>query len=294
MNDHSKYAEGLALYVAGTLDQDRRRAIERHLAQCAECRSEVALWQQVAGQIVAANHELMAPPGSVERALAQVHPRRANIFRRAAELVSAQVLLVRSDLWLACAAIMAMGVIVATVVNDIAVLRMLAPMVAAASIAVIYGPENDPAIELTVATATSPWKILLARLTLVFGYNLVLGLVASGGMLLLVPAETVVRLILDWLCPMTLLSAAALLLALEMGTGNAILVTYLVWLVRFLPAPGIAQTFRLDNTSLLMNLLDYYRRFWTNPPLLLVLAAILVVGAVWLTSRTERHLPRWA
>ncbi len=292
-NDHSKYAEWLPLYVSGSLDEAERRAMASHLAQCTTCQSDLAVWQAVAQQVTAANSELAAPPMLAERALAQVTVRRVNLFRRAYQLLRAQAPLVRGDMWLASAAVMAIGVIVATIVKDVDVLRMLAPMVAAASIAVIYGPENDPALELTLATPTSPWKILLARLTLVFGYNLILALAASCVMLTLLPADTVARLILDWLGPMTFLSAAALVLALWMGAGNAILVTYLAWLARFIPDQEIGLNYRFD-ISLWVRLLDGYRQFWSSPLLLVALAIALVLGAGWLATRQGQHLTRWA
>ncbi len=293
MTDHSMYAEWLPLYVSGALAEEERRALARHLEDCATCQADLGLWRAVAEQVTAVNRTLAAPPALVDRALVQACAGRANLFRRAYQLVRAQAPLVRGDLWLASAAVMAIGVIVATIVKDAAVLRMLAPMVAAASIAVIYGPESDPALELTLATGTSPWKILLARLTLVFGYNLALALAATGGMLLFLPAETLSGLVLEWLGPMTFLSAAALVLAFWMGAGNAILVTYLAWLVRFLPDQEIARTYRLD-PSLFAAVLDAYRRFWSSPPVLVALALVLVVGAAWLAGRQGRHLRRWA
>lgn len=294
MDDHLQYAEWLPLYVSGALDDAQRRAIDSHLTQCPTCQSDVALWNQVARQVANANRDLIAPPQIVGRVLAQVRVRRVNLFRRAYELLRAQVLLMRGELWLASAAVMAIGVIVATIVDDVVVLEMLAPMVAAASIAVIYGPENDPALELTLATATSPWKILLARLTLVFGYDLMLALAASCGMLMFLPADAVARLILDWMGPMTFLSAAALVLALWIGTGNAIAVSYVAWLMRFLPGEEIAMNFRLGDMSLFTTVLDSYRQFWSSPLVLVLLAAGLVAAAGWLAGRQGQHLPRWA
>jgi Putative zinc-finger len=293
MDDHSQYADWLPLYVSGALDEAQHRTLENHLTQCSVCRSDVALWQQVAHQVADANRDLAAPPHLVERALAQARVRRANIFRRAYELVHAQVPLVRGEMWLASAVVMAIGVIVATIVHDAVVLQMLAPMVAAASIAVIYGAENDPALELTLATATSPWKILLARLALVFGFDLLLALAASGGMLMFLPANTVASLILGWLGPMTFLSAAALVLALWVGAGNAIAVSYVAWLMRFLPEQEIAANFRLGDISLFTTALDSYRQFWSSPLVLALLSVALVAAAGWLAGRQERHLPRW-
>ncbi len=296
MNDHSWYAESLPLYVSGALDEEQRRAVQDHLAHCPLCRSDLELWRATGAQVVETDQSISAPPNLADRALVRMHARQAplNVFRRAFELTRAQVPLVRSEMWLASAAVMAIGFIVATIVHDVAVLRMLAPMVAAASIAVIYGPESDPALELSLATATSPWKILLARLSLVFGYDLLLALAASLGMLVLLPAETVARLILDWLAPMTFLSAAALVLALWVGTGNAIIATYLAWAVRFLPAQEISNVLSSGERAIYLAFLDSYRQFWSSPPILIALAVALLFVAARLAGQSERHLPHWA
>ncbi len=294
MNDHSKYADQLPLYVSGALTAEERRATEKHLARCPICQSDLALWRAVGVQVTVANRDLLPPSDLVDRALGQADRTPRSFFFSAAQLLRAQVPLVRSDLWPASAAVVAIGMIVATIVHDVAILRMLAPLVAAASIAVIYGPENDPALELTLATATSPWKILLARLTLVFGYDFGLALAASLGMLAILPAETVARLILDWLGPMTFLSAAALLLALWIGTGNAILTTYAAWLLRFLPGRDIAERFQPGDISLIVELFDGYRQLWMNSLILVVLAAALLAGAAWLACRQEHRLPHCA
>ena len=55
-------------------------------------------------------------------------------------------------------------------------------MIAAACVSFIYGPENDLAYELALSTPTSPRTILLARLALVFGYNLGLVPIATLGL----------------------------------------------------------------------------------------------------------------
>lgn len=293
MNDHSKFAESLPLYVSGALDKTQRQDMERHLKNCPACRSDLALWQGVSRQIGDANRGVAAPPALADRALARLPAHTPNAFGRAYALVRAQAPLVRGEMWLASAAVMALGVIVTTIVKDVAAVRMLAPMVAAASISVIYGPENDPALEMTLATAVSPWKILLARLTLVFSYNVALALAASLGVLALLPADIVGNLILDWLGPMAFLSAGALVLSLILGTGNAILVTYLVWLARFVPGSDLARTFHFD-LNLLDSFLTSYRQFWSSPLLLVALATALVVLAGWLADRQEKNLPRLA
>jgi ABC-type transport system involved in multi-copper enzyme maturation permease subunit len=90
-------------------------------------------------------------------------------------------------MWPASAGIMALGIITVLLSKETAFLTFITPLVAAASLAAIYGPQNDPASELTMAAPISPWKILLARLTLVSGYNLLLALVSSVVLLAVIP-----------------------------------------------------------------------------------------------------------
>ena len=112
---------------------------------------------------------------------------------RATSLLHAQAYLVRREMWPASAIIMAISTVVTYLFGKTEVIYFIAPLVAAASLAAIYGPEHDPASELTLATPTSPWKVLLARLTLVHAYNLLLALAASLFLLLLIPPELLGR-----------------------------------------------------------------------------------------------------
>lgn len=308
MNPHATYHELLPDYVAGQLDKAQRQALESHLAGCAECQADLELWRGVAAEVSAAGRAASAPPALAERALEKIRgPRPAQnrtspvlLIRRAWLLLRSQAPLVRREIWPASAAVIGLGYLVALLSGELALLRALAPLVAAASLAVLYGPDHDPAGELALSTPTSPRQILLARLALVFGYDLALALAAS---LALLPALnggafgslTLGGLVLGWLAPMTFLSAAALLLSLWAGAANAITLTYLAWLVRFLPgaelnpppsaAPGPAQ---------IAQALEVYHRLWENPQLLLALAVLLLAAALWSTGRREPGIHHWS
>src|SRR5271170_8106939 len=43
MSAHEQFADDLALYALGSLDGSERQALEKHLAECASCRQELAL-----------------------------------------------------------------------------------------------------------------------------------------------------------------------------------------------------------------------------------------------------------
>jgi hypothetical protein len=171
---------------------------------------------------------------------------------------------------------MAMGTIVTYLLGNDEVIRFIAPLVAAASLAAIYGPEHDPASELTLATPTSPWKVLLARLTVVHAYNLALALAASLFLLVVIPPGLLGALILGWLGPMTFLSGLALLLSLWIGTSSSVAIAYGLWLIQF---PRFELSLAPSTTWLAV--VETYRQFWSSPLLLIGLGLLLLVIALW-------------
>jgi anti-sigma factor RsiW len=295
VNEHITIADLLPMYVSGALERWERQRVERHLAECAECKADLELWQAVSSEVVSANRQLAAPPMLAERVLARIHARRKtpSVFRRAVQLLQTQVPLVRQEIWPASLVVMVMGFGVALLSGHAYVVRVLSPLVAAASLAVIYGPEHDPAVELALATPTSPRQILLARLTLVYGYNLLLALTASLGLLVMVPVEMLGQLILGWLGPMTFLSALALVLSLWIGTANAVAIAYGAWLVQIMAGGMLISSEALTSLQV-MPLLAAYQQFWNSPLLLLALAAVLASWAVWRAGKQESTLLHWA
>jgi len=284
MNEHQGYEDRLPLYAAGQLKALERAEIEQHLHTCAECRADLEMWRAVGSEVAIRSSQISSPPGLAERALAHLHapsPLRRALLQ-ATSLLHAQAYLVRREMWPASAILMAISTVVTYLLGKTEVIHFIAPLVAAASLAAIYGPEHDPASELTLATPTSPWKVLLARLTLVHAYNLFLALVASLFLLLLIPPELLGRLILGWLGPMTFLSALALLLSLWIGTGNSIAIAYGLWLVQF---PNYGLVIETSKTPAWVELLEAYRQFWGSPPLLIGLGTLLLVIALWTVGR---------
>ncbi len=279
MTEHERVAELLPLYSARTLPEDKRQAVERHLQGCAACRADLKLWQMVGSEITASSARVTAPARLAEGAQARVRPLRA--LRRAGQLLQAQALLVQRELWPASAVVMALGVAVALLSRQQAVIYFLAPMLAAASLAVIYSPENDPCVELASATPTPASRILLARLTLVSGYNLLLALAASLVLLAGRPSQFFGTLVLAWFAPMTFLAALALVLSLWAGTANAVTVAYGLWVAQFLP-------FQANGAwalpSAWFSPFAAYQQFWHQPLALIVLAVFLLVLALWLVD----------
>ncbi len=284
MTAHTYFEEHLPLYAAGQLDGAQRAEIEIHLAGCPECRADLELWAAVSGEIHTANRPLAAPPALAEHALDQIHApnRLTSAFLRTWQLLRVQALLVRHEMWPASALVMLMGVVVALLADRVNFIYFLAPLVAASSLAMLYGPENDAAMELSLATPTSPWKILLARLSVVSGYNLLLSLGATLLLLFIAPPGLLGTIILGWLGPLTFLSALALLLSIWLGTNQAIAVAYGLWLLQYIPFAAIGPW--LDSPGL-ASAMAVYRQFWQSPLLLLLLSLFLIGLALWSANR---------
>jgi hypothetical protein len=90
---------------------------------------------------------------------------------------------------------------------------LLAPVVAAISIAYAYGPGLDPAWELAASCAVSDRMVLLVRTVVVFAVNAVLGLAASAA------SSSAAAVTFAWLLPMT--AVCALTLAMAVIARNA-------------------------------------------------------------------------
>jgi hypothetical protein len=207
-------------------------------------------------------------------------------------LLIGQAPVVRRELWPASAIVILIGVAVAYLLGDYMVIGVLAPLVAAAGLAVLYGPENDPAIELAMSCPTSLRQILLARVALVFGYNLLIALLASLVTKSLAPPGLLGSIILSWLGPMAFLSASALLLSIWIGANNAITLTYIAWMAQFVPnlqLPGVSRS-----PQWLASVAQAYQQFWSSPTLLLGAAFALLVLAIWSTTRSGQKLPHLA
>ena len=289
MNEHEHCRDLLAAYAAASLTEDECRAVERHLAVCADCRRELAQWRSIAGAVRASNRELAAPAGLFERTLAQARSarQRSNSFARATALLRAQAGVVRRELWPASAAVMLVGYAVALLSGATDFIRLLAPMLAAASIAMIYGPEHDPAAELVQATPVSAWKVLLARMTLVFGYDLTLATAVTLGLLPFRHELLLGQMILGWLGPLTFLSAVALLLSLLIGTANAIAVSYAAWIGSLFPWSATPPLANIGLPPFVQALVNGYQQFWSNPLWLMALSLPLIATALVVASRQE-------
>jgi hypothetical protein len=279
----------LPAYAAGSLrgaDRDRVRA---HLVDCPRCRTELAAWQVIADAATPAG---AAPdPARMLRAVLtrsaiEGSPgpprdgRRARRLRHLAALVAAEGRLIRPAVPVASALVMALGVAIvllrtvagAAGVSADLVLAMLAPIVAAAGVAGTYRSRCDPVGELVAATPTPGRLLLLVRIAIVFGYDLMLALAASAVLTATGAAGTASlhALVGAWLGPMALLSSLSLLVAVRFGPDVALGAAVGLWAVRVL-ADSVLAGGVLEH--------EWPARFivatWsTNAPVLAVSAAI--------------------
>lgn len=288
MNMHHEFNQMLPEYAAGTLDQDQLKLVETHLKDCKICQADLAFWQTVTKAATDQKSAVKAPIQILNNSLFQVRAQKTkpDILHHGWSLIRSQIPMVRREIWPASAAIMIIGYIAAILVGKEVIIQVLAPLVAAASIAMIFGPANDPAGELMVSLPTSPRQILLARLSIVFGYNFALALAASILLLPVFPYLVLPTLIISWLAPMTFISALALFLSIHYGAENAIIAAYGVWIMKY-AFMGIFSVNLIKPGSSLLNVLDGYSQFWQHPAWMFGVGILLLAGAVWSAGRVE-------
>jgi hypothetical protein len=284
------HEEQVILYAANQLDEAERLRFEKHLAGCAECQADLRLWKAVAQEISASDAAEPAPIQLAERALEQIRrpaaPRRA--FRRVIALLRSQAFLVQREMWPASAAVMGLGVVIALISGHAEFIFFIAPLVAAASLSLLFGPEHDPAYELALSTPTSSWKLLLARLSIVSAYNLMLVLAALSLLMIAFPPGLLGTLALGLLAPMAFLSALALLLSIWIGTSNAITIAYVLWLMQYVPYHLVGAWMA---SPAWVSFVSVYQAFWKSPMLLLALSVPLLLIALWSADRPAFRLP---
>lgn len=294
MSDH--VLDLLPAYVNQTLTRSERAGVEAHLHDCPRCQAELESWRLVAS--VSRDALLATAPPSVDvlrgihaaidasQQVPSVSPASSNrSISFLWQLLLGQMPLVRRGIWLASALTAALGVVVALLTAHQSVgstvLALLAPVVAALGIAFIYGPENDPSLEIAVSTPTSPRVVLLSRMTLVFGYDLLLALAASL-ILTTIHGLSLWQLIGLWFGPMLFLSALALAMSLLFSPVVAMTGALIPWGVRLFVIShmvsssagphGVEQTLGLSSLS----------------PLLLLLSLALLLFAIIYVPNQER------
>jgi hypothetical protein len=148
------------------------------------------------------------------------------------ETARAQVSLFGLGFWLLSALITAMGAAVVLskmLPDDAAVLRASGPLLAYLGTVVAFRGRGARVLELELVCLPSPLQLAVARLVIVLGYDVALGLGLSlvfwaGG------TGQALVLTLSWLMPLLLVAGLALLLSLRLSIGVAASVAYASWL----------------------------------------------------------------
>jgi hypothetical protein len=296
MFDDAHIIDLLPAYLNQRLGANDRARVEAHLRDCPACRAELDAWRAIASatrqlasvaapapDLLGAIHAELDRDEAMQPGLDQIDVRS---FRYLWQLLRGQAPLVRRGIWLASGLTTTLGVLVAIATLHQSIgsftLALIAPVVAAFGMAFIYGPENDPSLEIAMSTPTSPRLVLLSRLTLVFGYDLLLALIASL-LLSMVHGFTLWALIELWFAPMLFLSALALAASLVFSPLVAMVGALILWGLRLVqmsstmrngPAPStdVAQVFGLPALN----------------PYLLALGLALLVFAIAYVPRQER------
>jgi hypothetical protein len=199
--------------------------------------------------------------------------------RHLRQVVPAQARLLRRSVWIASGLAIALATLYALALQSRAgeqdVLALALPWIAATGIAFLYGPENDPGLELALATPTSARAVVAGRFALLFLYDALLAL-AGTVVLALVRGDGLWALTLVWLGPMALLSTVSLVLSVLLSPAVAL---------GGAAALGFARTLRLDH-GLTLRLSP--EAFWHTTPQILAVSLVLLLIAVVYAPRHER------
>ena len=290
----------LPAYVNATLDADAVARVRVHLARCAACRDELALWTTVAdaSQAYVAALPADAPSLALLEGIWAVGDEdvsapalvRQSVWQRAQRMwaiARGQAALLPKGIWPVSAAAVAFGILAMLLMNHSVytptLLGFIVPLVTGAGVAFIYGGEHDPALEIALSTPLSPRLILASRLAIVFGYNFCLALL--GTLLLMATRGGDFTLLISlWAGPMLLLAGVSLLLTVVASTVAGMTSAICLWALHLLAAafaqPGNGFEAFVEQDSVL----------WHTDPIVLVLAAALLALALIAVPRQEHLL----
>jgi hypothetical protein len=198
-----------------------------------------------------------------------------------------QISIIHKSIWIVSAMVMIFGcilVLVATSANHSHIrdaqllLALFASVIGASGVAFIYGAENDAGYELTLSTPTSIRIVMICRMILVVGYDLLLSALAST-VLALSYGGGPWEIIQLWLGPMLLLASISLVLSLMVGSVIALLFSLILEMTQALP-PYMEKG--------LIGLQLARPDLWQTNPTILLLAILFFVFAILYAPRQPR------
>ncbi len=295
-------ADLLPAYVNGTLARAESDRVRHHLDTCDDCRLELRVWSAVGAAVPLAAEPAGQPAlALLDRVWAEVDvptERRLRVpeaMRKTVSLLGqlarVQVRLVPRGVWIASALTMVGGILLSLFVafaprdplralHAAFILGIFAPLVAAIGAAYVYGPQSDSGLELALATPTSPRVVLITRLILVVGYDLLLS--TAGSLLLVVVGRgTLAAIVGVWMGPLLLLSSVSLVLSLIISAVGAVTGAIVMWASRLVAAiPTHDAAFQSAQAPL--------KAMWQTSPAVILVALALVTAAVLCVPRQER------
>ncbi len=290
----------LPAYINGTLEQTQAQHVQTHLTYCERCQREYASWESLRD---AAQFSVASLPVSSSQLMAQVWakidatPQKVSwrrwflnaILLHFWLILKKQVRIIHQSIWIGSALVILLGGVLASIAvyvytahahwtQVMIFLSLITTVTAASGSAFIYGSENDPGLELTLATPTSIRFVMLSRLILVVGYDFALSLLVSCAVSLLFHGNLwdIMQL---WLGPMLLLSSITLALSLLIGSWLAMLVSFILEFIQTLP---------LSLTQHMPALQIANPVTWQTNTTTLLLAVLFVLFALFYAPRQPR------
>lgn len=268
---------------------DRNDHLKEALRELDAAPAEIAAWTPLVQRLSAWPEKHITPVDQTRllSVLAQAMPQSSEVRQAVRsrlghrnQLVAlltaarAQVSVLRPPFWILSLLIVLIGAIIElSTQNPLALtwVRALAPLLAYLSVASAFRGIRLHTLEWELACPPSAVQLIVARLVVVLGYDVSLGLLLSlvgwahgNGSLLLVT--------LDWLVPLLLVAGLALMLSLWLSMLSATALAYSSWLLLVLST---------DHFALLANL--------SGELLLGGIGVVLLALALW---RFMRQIPR--
>ena len=290
----------LPAYINGTLEQIDADHVQAHLAYCQRCQHEYASWEALREATQFSVVSISAPsPHLMAQVWAKIDaaPQKISLWRWFLNsillhfwlILKKQVRIIHQSIWIGSALVILLGGVLASIAvyaytahahwtQVMIFLSLITTVTAASGSAFIYGSENDPGLELTLATPTSIRFVMLSRFVLVVGYDFALSLLVSGSVSLLFHGSLwdIMQL---WLGPMLLLSSITLALSLLIGSWLAMLISLILELIQALP---------LSLTQHMPVLQMANPVTWQTNPTILLLAVLFVLFALFYAPRQPR------
>lgn len=296
--DREHIVDLLPAYLNGQLDAGSARQVRAHLVSCESCQLELASWKALKGAAGQVFVETPQPSTQLMSRVwekieiseqAQFAPRWSPVraLRRLWLVFRAQIPLIHKSIWIASVLVCLFGLALTvlmearmhvpkTFVANLLVLFIV--VVGASGSAFIYGSSVDPGFELTIASPTSVRLVMLCRMSIVLGYNFLLGLMASAVFATLYGGSLWGFMQL-WLGPLLFLSSLCLAISLFVGSTLALICSMVIEALQAFPNSIVAHLVRIPLPSL---------DFGPTSPALLISAVFLLAFAVFFLPKQPR------